>query len=61
MSLKLDNIETAVTEAQTKSKKRKFEEAMEVIVNLKGTSLNMIEPETAMSLRYSLISRRIVE
>ena len=39
MALKLDNIETAVTEAQTKSKKRKFEEAMEVIVNLKGIDL----------------------
>ncbi len=39
MSLKLDNIETAVSEAQTKSKKRKFDEAMEVIVNLKGIDL----------------------
>ncbi len=39
MSLKLGNIETAVSEAQSKSKKRKFEEAMEVIVNLKGIDL----------------------
>lgn len=39
MSLKLDNIVTAVSEAQTKAKKRKFEESMEVIVNLKGIDL----------------------
>jgi large subunit ribosomal protein L1 len=39
MSLNLDNIVTAVSEAQTQSKKRKFEEAMEVIVNLKGIDL----------------------
>jgi len=39
MSLKLDNIVSAVSEAQTQSKKRKFEEAMEVIVNLKGIDL----------------------
>lgn len=39
MSLKLDNIVTAVSEAQSKAKKRKFEEAMEVIVNLKGIDL----------------------
>ena len=39
MSLKLDNIVSAVTEAQTQSKKRKFEESMEVIVNLKGIDL----------------------
>jgi large subunit ribosomal protein L1 len=39
MSLKLDNIVSAVTEAQTQSKKRKFEEAMEVIVNLRGIDL----------------------
>ena len=39
MSLKLDNIVSAVNEAQTQSKKRKFEEAMEVIVNLKGIDL----------------------
>lgn len=35
----LDKIIAAVTEAQNKAKKRKFEEAMEVIVNLKGISL----------------------
>ncbi len=39
MSMKLENIVSAVTEAQTKSKKRKFEEAIEVIVNLKGIDL----------------------
>ncbi len=39
MTLKLDNIITAVKDAQTKSKKRKFEEAIEVIVNLKGIVL----------------------
>ena len=39
MSVKLDNIVAAVNEAQTKAKKRKFEEAMEVIVNLKGIDL----------------------
>lgn len=39
MSLKLDNIVSAVTEAQTQSKKRKFEESMEVIVNLRGIDL----------------------
>ncbi|MDO8055781.1 MAG: 50S ribosomal protein L1 [Candidatus Hermodarchaeota archaeon] len=39
MSMKLDNIVAAVNEAQTKAKKRKFEEAMEVIVNLKGIDL----------------------
>ncbi|MFX1319748.1 MAG: 50S ribosomal protein L1 [Promethearchaeota archaeon] len=39
MSLKLANIVSAVSEAQTQSKKRKFEEAMEVIVNLKGIDL----------------------
>jgi large subunit ribosomal protein L1 len=39
MSLKLDNILSAVTEAQKNSKKRKFEESMEVIVNLKGIDL----------------------
>jgi len=37
--MKLENIVSAVTEAQTKSKKRKFEEAIEVIVNLKGIDL----------------------
>jgi large subunit ribosomal protein L1 len=39
MSLKLDNIVSAVSEAQKQSKKRKFEESMEVIVNLKGLDL----------------------
>ncbi|MFW9832232.1 MAG: 50S ribosomal protein L1 [Candidatus Thorarchaeota archaeon] len=39
MSLKVETIAAAVTEAQTKSKKRKFEEAMEVIVNLRGIDL----------------------
>ena len=39
MSVKLDNIVAAVNEAQTKAKKRKFEEAMEIIVNLKGIDL----------------------
>jgi large subunit ribosomal protein L1 len=39
MTVKLDNIVNAVSEAQAKSKKRKFEEAMEVIVNLKGIDL----------------------
>jgi large subunit ribosomal protein L1 len=39
MSMKLENIVSAVNEAQTKAKKRKFEEAMEVIVNLKGIDL----------------------
>ncbi|MFX1491411.1 MAG: 50S ribosomal protein L1 [Promethearchaeota archaeon] len=39
MSMKLENIVSAVTEAQTKSKKRKFEEAIEIIVNLKGIDL----------------------
>lgn len=39
MSVKLDKIIAAVTEAQTKSKKRKFEEVFEVIVNLKGIDL----------------------
>ncbi len=37
--MKLENIVSAVTEAQTKSKKRKFEEAIEIIVNLKGIDL----------------------
>lgn len=35
----LNKIIAAVTEAQNKAKKRKFEEAIEVIVNLKGISL----------------------
>jgi large subunit ribosomal protein L1 len=35
----LDKIIQAVTEAQTKAKKRKFKEAIEVIVNLKGIDL----------------------
>ncbi|MFX0170000.1 MAG: 50S ribosomal protein L1 [Candidatus Hodarchaeota archaeon] len=39
MSVKIDNIVSAVGEAQTKAKKRKFEEAMEVIVNLRGIDL----------------------
>jgi len=39
MSVKLENIVTAVSEAQSQSKKRKFEESMEVIVNLKGIDL----------------------
>jgi large subunit ribosomal protein L1 len=39
MSVKLDSIISAVGEAQTKAKKRKFEEAMEIIVNLKGIDL----------------------
>lgn len=37
--MKLDNIITAVNEAQTKAKKRKFKESMEIIVNLKGIDL----------------------
>ncbi len=39
MSIKLDNILSAVNEAQKNSKKRKFEESMEVIVNLTGIDL----------------------
>jgi large subunit ribosomal protein L1 len=39
MSVKIDNIISAVNEAQTKAKKRKFKEAMEVIVNLRGIDL----------------------
>ncbi len=35
----LDKIIQAVTEAQTKAKKRKFKEAIEIIVNLKGIDL----------------------
>ncbi len=35
----IEKIKAAVTEAQNKAKKRKFEEAMEIIVNLKGIDL----------------------
>lgn len=39
MTVKLEKILSAINEAESKSKKRKFEEAIEIIVNLKGIDL----------------------